>query len=389
MQDPGTLAAELIDALLAAQLLLLRGLAALGLVDDVAGQPAWPFGARIAIETLALDRGLARSLAWTLLAVTIALGLLLLGLAWRRARPASWIGALALLVLAPWPAPALVLAPAVPTSFHRSPGGFEADSVARGLPIYRQRCAECHGADGRGEGPRAASLPVWPPTLSAGLLWKRPEGELYWRVRHGLRGRDGRETMPAFALQDDEVWAVLDAMKAIAAGDAARRQLGWDWPVRPPGLTITCPGQPPQRLADWRGRRVRLAVIGGDGELPGEDPRLETVVLLAGARPDAGAQHRCHVASTSASPAWAAYAEVAGVEPQALGGMQFIVDRAGWLRALNGRGQGWSEADLLCRAPDGEAAPSAGPRPDGLGDLIARMDREPVRTRRGAAPHSW
>jgi hypothetical protein len=66
---------------------LLRGLHAIGLARDVDGQAAWPFARRIATETLVIDAGLARQVAWTLACIALMAALS----AWRRtaARGAS------------------------------------------------------------------------------------------------------------------------------------------------------------------------------------------------------------------------------------------------------------------------------------------------------------
>lgn len=386
----------------AAQRGLLALLDALGLAPPVHGQPAWPLPWRVAVENLLIDGGLARELAlWLLLAGT-ALAFALLALAWRRRRWPLLSGAAALLALAPWPPAALLFTPAVPTSFHRSPTGFEAAGIQRGLALYQAQCAACHGADGRGEGPLAASLPRWPPTLSAGLLWKRAEGELLWRVQQGLHDAQGRPTMPGFAdrLSTDDTWAVLDAMKVLAAGDSARRQAAWPWPVAAPRLAVECADAPgPRPLSHWRGQRLRLVLAGGPLPQPIEDPRFVTVVLgaeapqgdgVAAAR-QAGAD--CSVRSDAARAAYAQLAgqawpsPVAGRDPAA--GLQFLIDRDGWLRAVSRPGApGWSADDLLCRAEPGAGNATAAPARDGLDALIARMDAEPVQVARLGLPHA-
>ncbi|MCP2936788.1 c-type cytochrome, partial [Salmonella enterica subsp. enterica serovar Typhimurium] len=87
-----------------------------------------------------------------------------------------------------------------------------------------QHCAACHGDDGRGEGPLAATLPRWPPTLVSPLLARRADGELFWHIADGMRDGNGSLAMPAFAgvLADEEIWAVLDYAKALAAGEGAK-----------------------------------------------------------------------------------------------------------------------------------------------------------------------
>ncbi|WP_348752455.1 c-type cytochrome [uncultured Aquincola sp.] len=385
----------------AAQRGLLALLHALGLAPAVHGQPAWPLPWRVAVENLLIDGGLARDLALWLLLAAIALGFVLLGLAWRRRRWPLLAGAAALLALAPWPPAALLFTPAVPTSFHRSPTGFEAAGIQRGLALYQAHCAACHGADGRGEGPLAASLPRWPPTLSAGLLWKRAEGELLWRVQQGLYDAQGRPTMPGFAdrLSTDDTWAVLDAMKLLAAGDSARRQAAWPWPVAAPDMAVACADAPgPRPLSHWRGQRVRLVLVGRPLPQPIEDPRFVTVVLGAEAAQDGGvamAREAGADCSVRSDAAYAAYAQLAGaVAPDRVSpgptaaGLQWLIDRDGWLRAVSRPGApGWSADDLLCRADPGASDAKAQPR-DGLDALIARMDAEPVQVARLGLPHA-
>ncbi len=198
-----------------AQLALLRLWHALGLTGDSHGQPAWPWARRIAGETLLIDLGLARQLAWSLGAVALALLMVFVALAWRRHRGAWLAGAVFALVLAPWPAPSLLLSPAAPTSFHVSPTRFSVNAIARGAEVYTRHCAACHGDDGRGEGPLAAGLSRWPPTLVSPLLARRADGELFWHIVDGMRDARGQTTMPAFgdALGDADTWAVLDYMR--------------------------------------------------------------------------------------------------------------------------------------------------------------------------------
>jgi len=389
LADDAALRNTLLDALQGAQLGALKLLHALGLAPDVHGQPGWPFAQRIAVETLAIDGGLTRALLAALLCTGAALVLLALGLRWRRVRWPGWIAAVLLVVLAPWPARNVLLADAVPTSFHRSPTGFDADSIERGALLYRQHCASCHGDDGRGEVARAASLPVWPPRLSGQLLWRRAEGEVFWRVAHGMHDQARTPTMPGFApaLADTQLWALIDAMRALAAGRSVRDEAAWLQPVHAPDVTVRCDdATPARRLASYRGQRVRL--VASADALPEEDPRLLTIALRSsadGARSDgaAGPQSGCEIADAAA---YRAYARVAGVEPAALAGVQLIVDRDGWLRALSPRGKtAWSRGDLICRSSTLDTSAPAGA--DGLGDLIAAIDADPIRSAAIGLPH--
>ena len=412
-----------LNALLAllqqAQLTLLQAWHALGWTGDLHGQPAWPFAQRIAGETLWIDLGLARQLALTLVAIAIALACLGIAAFWRRRRMA-WLGVGALaLVLAPWPAPALLLTPAAPTSFHTSPTGFAVRTIAEGASIYRQHCAACHGDDGRGEGPRSASLSRWPPTFASPLLARRAEGELFWHIVAGMRDAQGHATMPAFGSQigDDQAWAVIDYLKTLAAGTGAATQGNWPIPLRLPDVAVRCGRELPQRLADWRGRqRVRVVAFdGAPAALPLEDPRYRTLLVTRDGAPLANVppfRAGCVAASTEA---WPAFARLSGIDAAQLPGTAWLADRDGWLRARALPGQAaWRDADLLCTtgqpagqgtaegAAEGTAkgmaegtakargvqgVSNATNPADGLTALLLRMDAEPVRFVQGHFIH--
>lgn len=356
----------------------LRLLHALGLASDANGQAAWPFASRVATETLVIDASLARQLAWTLVCVVLAVLLAAWGIARRRERPATWIAAAALVLLAPWPARSLILADAQATSFHRSPTGFQASSITKGLALYQSHCASCHGADGNGEGPLAASLSTWPPQLSGELLWHRAEGDLFGTVMAGMRDRHGARTMPGFAgtLSDGDAWALIDGMKALAAGASVHGESAWIAPVRAPDVLVHCDdGAPDRPLHALRGERLR--VVAGSANVPAEDPRFVTVVLEAPGSALPVASSDCVVRDTDA---WAAYAEVSGASPDRFAGAQLLVDRDGWLRAYGPPGKtAWSQDDFLCRSAKPARRKAVASR-DGLDDLIAAIDAEPVRS---------
>lgn len=373
----------LIGFLQAAQLGLLRVLAWLGIAGTSHGQPAWPWTLRLSGENLLIDLGQARRLALTLLLLATALLVLLLALVWQRRRVLLAATAPLLLALAPWPEAHVVLVPAHPTSFHRSPTGFSAASIAQGRALYVQHCTGCHGADGRGQGPLAAAQPVWPPNLSGPLLWRRADGDLLWHVLHGMQDRRGALTMPAFGtrLGDEEAWALIDFMKALSAGQSLRATGLWTQPIGLPDVAVRCEGRAPRTLASWRGQRLRI-VAAETAAPPLEDPRLVTVLL----RPPDDLVSPSGIDCVAEPSAWEAFSLIAGTER--LAGMQLLADRGGWLRARSAQGQaGWSEDDLLCRTGAAPRDARSAPPVDGLGALIARMDAEPVRFIKGGFVH--
>ncbi|KWE55083.1 c-type cytochrome [Burkholderia sp. MSMB2157WGS] len=374
-----------------AQIALARVLHAIGLTGDVDGQAAWPWAHRIALETLRIDAGLTRQLAVAGGVTALAVVLACLALAARKRRVATAVAALAVAWFAPWPSASLWLAPAVPTSFQRDPAPFSVANVMRGAHLYTQHCAACHGADGRGEGPLAATLAHWPPTFAGTLLARRLDGELFWRVRHGTQDAHGASTMPGFAatLGTQDTWAVLDYLKALAAGSGARAEGAWPVPVPLPALDVRCGDAAPQPLERWRdGQRVRVVALAPGATPPPEDARWQTLLVAEpGASVPSSADSRANCVATT-TDAWRAFATIAGVPPDALGGTQLLADRRGWLRARALPGSaGWSDADLLCRS-DAAARPAArATGGDALTALLLRVDAEPVRDVQAGLAH--
>lgn len=379
----------LIGLLQGAQLAVLRLLHALGLADTVHGQPAWPWPLRLSGENLLIDLGQARQLAITLGLLAVVAVLVLAALAWRRRRWWLLTPVPLLLVAAPWPDARVVLVPAHPTSFHAAPAPLSVATIEHGRAVYAQQCVACHGTDGRGQGPLAAAQPVWPPNLAGPLLWRRADGDLLWAVLHGVRGRNGKTTMPGHAAQltDADAWAVLGYARAQAAGELLRTVGSWPLPVAAPDVAVRCGSQAPRALSSWRGQRVRIVAGGVDAAAPvREDPRLVTVWLRPPA-PGSALPSDADCVAEDPARAWSAFSLVAGTGQ--LAGTQLLADRDGWLRARSQPGQsGWSEDDLVCRTDNAPRAlqPAALPA-DGLGALIALMDAERVRFVKGGFVH--
>jgi mono/diheme cytochrome c family protein len=373
---------HLLVVLQALQASLLAVLHAIGLAGDAYGQPAWPFDVRVSADMLRFDQGHAKRVAASLLSLACAAVLLAVALLWRRQRRQLLAATALWLLLTPWPSPQLLFAPAYATSFHHSPAGFTPESIAAGQRVYAGYCASCHGEDARGEGPLAASLPMWPPTLNGSLLWQRLDGELFWHILSGMRDRRESQTMPGFAgrLSAADVWAVIDFLQANAAGQSLKRTGAWENPVKVPDFTVACDGQAPRPLHARQGQRIRLVAAAANSIPPQEDPRLVTVTLSR----DGSGKAECGLVS---AVDWNALALVAGLAPANLAGHQFIVDRDGWMRAHLVPGQAWSDDALVCRSGDRRSAPKVAGQAGNLEQLIARMDSEPVRLLRGGYPH--
>ncbi|HDR8949351.1 TPA: cytochrome c, partial [Burkholderia vietnamiensis] len=96
-------ALRFLQLLYRAQLACAQTLHALGLTGDADGQAAWPWAQRVALETLRIDAGLTRQLAFAVAATVFAAALGCVAIASRKYRAAASIAALAGACFAPWP----------------------------------------------------------------------------------------------------------------------------------------------------------------------------------------------------------------------------------------------------------------------------------------------
>jgi putative heme-binding domain-containing protein len=97
------------------------------------------------------------------------------------------------------------------TVSEKNPFDAQPDAIRAGMGIFRQRCADCHGTDGRGvRGPDITH--VW----SSG----RTDQGLFRTIRGGVPSTE----MPAFAAprtSDREIWQILAYLRTIAASAPA------------------------------------------------------------------------------------------------------------------------------------------------------------------------
>ena len=365
----------------------LIGIAILALVGTLVGtvpaahqQPDWPFPYRLAASAFGLSsRGEAILVLAALLALAGAAGVLigLISRIW-------WRTAAGFLVLVAALAMALpdFLVAAYPTSYYRSPVPYDAGAIARGLAVYQGNCAACHGPYGYGDGPVADTGSVKPSDLTDAHLFHAGVGTLFWWIGSG--SADG--AMPPFAqsLGERERWDVIAFLRAQADAEAANGMTAEVEPFRPvqaPDFTFQLPGREQQTLASARGKALVLTVL---YTLPESAPRLAALAAAAPAFAREGVEivalpieealpSRAAAASFSAllaepnPDAVAAYSLFRRVPgPEGVlplpAHMEFLIDRAGYLRArwIPGRETGWGSVAALARE-------------------IAALDREPER----------
>lgn len=307
--------------------------------------PTWPFPIRLTAAVIADEPALAaRVLVGSQVAVLglVALAAGVLARPGRRLLLGAGVGGLATGL-------ALALPPlaidAYPTTYRRPLTPYHATSVAAGHALYREHCAACHGPDGAGDGPAAATLPVPPADLRAPHTGQHTAGDLFWWLTHGIP----RSGMPAFGdrLAETERWDLVNFVRALGAA-AAARDLGptVDGPRLPaPDLSFAV-GPAPGALRDYRGRRIVVLVL---YTLPESLPRLaqfaasydvlvllgvEVIAVPTDAAPDAlrrlgDTRVLYPVVTDGAAAIVATYRLFAPGAPHA----EFLIDRQGYLRA--------------------------------------------------------
>lgn len=86
------------------------------------------------------------------------------------------------------------------------------DQIERGLALYRQHCAQCHGAPGVPPEPFALGMTPTPANLvHTAREW--PPAEVFWVVKEGIK----MTGMPAwkYRMADADIWAVVSFMRQL------------------------------------------------------------------------------------------------------------------------------------------------------------------------------
>lgn len=90
-----------------------------------------------------------------------------------------------------------------------------------GKQLYGSYCALCHGSDGKGGGPFATQLKVWPPDLT--LLAKKNNG--VFPEMHVEESIDGEFSKAAHGTKDMPIWGPVFRSMAHGRKDSARMRL--------------------------------------------------------------------------------------------------------------------------------------------------------------------
>jgi putative copper export protein/mono/diheme cytochrome c family protein len=290
-------------------------------------QPVWPFSLR-PVPGLWDDAFLRDRIVRTLAPVLAGLALLVAGLLWRAGR---WPLVGAAVAAAFW-VPSFPLKPyfreAFPTTFQQWERARSPASLQRGAALFTTECASCHAADARGRGPLATGRPVWPPDLTAPLFRRHLDGDLFWRIAHGMRAADGTPSMPAFGdrLTEGDIWMLVDVVRARGSARSLDQDGRWTAATRAPAMSFACLEE---------GRTV-------DPARPGDAmlylAATNTVMAGGGAAAivaDGVSWRVCTIRDEAERSRWlSALAILTGQEERELAQAVVLIDAQGWLRRL-------------------------------------------------------
>lgn len=108
-----------------------------------------------------------------------------------------------------WPAPAEALS-------LNSPVKDNPEAAKLGKELYMQKCADCHGQSGKGNGWMSAMTkrdgkPLFPTNLASKVVQANSDGELFWKVTNG------RSPMPSHRIRfdDQQRWLIVAYLRTL------------------------------------------------------------------------------------------------------------------------------------------------------------------------------
>ena len=81
-----------------------------------------------------------------------------------------------------------------------------------GKGLYIKHCKSCHGAEGLGDGTKAAALKTYPGDFTDPDFKEQPAGELYFK---SIIGRDEMPNFEKKIPDDEDQWAVIMYMLTL------------------------------------------------------------------------------------------------------------------------------------------------------------------------------
>jgi mono/diheme cytochrome c family protein len=100
-----------------------------------------------------------------------------------------------------------------------NPFSGDADAITKGKEIFEDKCVECHGSQGAGDGPTSANLNPKPASLNDSMMMEElSDGYLFWRVTKGGLMEPFNSAMKAWemALTEEQRWQVISYVRTLS-----------------------------------------------------------------------------------------------------------------------------------------------------------------------------
>lgn len=95
----------------------------------------------------------------------------------------------------------------------KNPVAPTADGIATAHAIFMDKCANCHGDKGQGDGPEAGMYDPQPSNLAdAKMMSGMTDGEIFYKIT------EGRKPMPSFKkqLDDQQRWMIVNFLRTLS-----------------------------------------------------------------------------------------------------------------------------------------------------------------------------
>ena len=100
-----------------------------------------------------------------------------------------------------------------------NPFSGDTDAITTGKEIYEDKCLECHGPEGAGDGPKSVNLNPKPASLNdSTVMADLSDGYLFWRVSKGGLMEPFNSAMKAWemALNEEQRWQVISYIRTFS-----------------------------------------------------------------------------------------------------------------------------------------------------------------------------
>ena len=176
----------------------------------------WPFDFRFSLDaTWDTSSSVQTQVFLGLILIALAIGLTSYFIHVKGNKKRAFITGISLALTGAFIALQPLIITAYPDTYRNSTVTYDAISISNGADIFSNRCASCHGAEGKGDGPLAETLDVMLMDLNHMHAAGDTAGDMYWSFTQEHFKDAFHSTIPP--LDEDETWELINYLNAQAA----------------------------------------------------------------------------------------------------------------------------------------------------------------------------